>query len=165
MVVDQIVDSLGSGGPSRAKRLRSGANWTSDHRAWQLPTTRPLQRAHRAYAPGSPERAFLQARLATIAGDQIDMPLVIGGRDVTNGRTAPAVMPHRTSHVLGPVHWAGPDEMAAAIDAANAASPEWSRLPRSKRAGVFLRAADLLAGPWRDTINASTMLGQYKTAH
>jgi 1-pyrroline-5-carboxylate dehydrogenase len=125
----------------------------------------PFNEPIRAYGPGSPERASLQARLAGMAGERIDMPLVIGGRDVTNGRAVPVVMPHRTSHLLGTVQWAGPSEMAAAIEAATGAWSEWSRLPWAERAAVFLRAADLLAGPWRDTINAATMLGQSKTAH
>jgi 1-pyrroline-5-carboxylate dehydrogenase len=126
-----------------------------------LPANEPI----RSYAPGSPERASLQARLAELAGQRIEMPLVIGGRDVTNGRTAASVMPHRTSHVLGTVHEGGTPEMERAIAAAAAAWPDWSRLPWTERAAVFLRAADLLAGPWRDTINAATMLGQSKTAH
>jgi 1-pyrroline-5-carboxylate dehydrogenase len=125
----------------------------------------PVNEPVRSYAPGTPEHASLQARLAEMAGRQVDMPLVIGGRDLTNGRTVPAVMPHRTAHVLGTVHWAGPAEMARAIEAARDAWPDWSRLPWTERAAVFLRAADLLAGPWRDTVNAATMLGQSKTAH
>jgi 1-pyrroline-5-carboxylate dehydrogenase len=125
----------------------------------------PVNEPVRSYAPGRAERASLQARLAEMAGRQVEMPLVIGGRDVTNGRTVPAVMPHRTAHVLGTVHWAGPAEMAQAIEAARSAWPDWSRLPWTERAAVFLRAADLLAGPWRDTVNAATMLGQSKTAH
>src|SRR5262249_8009301 len=68
-------------------------------------------------------------------------------------------------HVLGSVNWAGPAELEQAIQAAAAAWPDWSRLPWTERAAVFLRAADLLAGPWRDTLNAATMLGQSKTAH
>jgi 1-pyrroline-5-carboxylate dehydrogenase len=82
-----------------------------------------------------------------------------------HGHTVAAVMPHRTSHVLGAVHWAGQTELEQAIRAASAAWPDWSRLPWTERAAVFLRAADLLAGPWRDTLNAATMLGQSKTAH
>jgi 1-pyrroline-5-carboxylate dehydrogenase len=93
------------------------------------------------------------------------MPLVIGGRDVHNGRTVPAVMPHDTGHALGNVHWAGAAEMEQAVAAAADAWHDWSRLPWTERAAVFLRAADLLAGPWRDTVNAATMLGQSKTAH
>jgi 1-pyrroline-5-carboxylate dehydrogenase len=100
-----------------------------------------------------------------MAGRQVEMPLIIGGRDVTNGRTVPSVMPHRTAHVLGTVHWAGPAEMSQAIEAAHSAWHDWSSLPWTERAAVFLRAADLLAGSWRDTINAATMLGQSKTAH
>ncbi|HXM56734.1 MAG TPA: aldehyde dehydrogenase family protein, partial [Candidatus Dormibacteraeota bacterium] len=126
-----------------------------------LPYNEPI----RSYVPGSAERASLQARLAELAADQVDMPLVIGGREVRNGRTVPAVMPHRTGHTLGTVHWAGQAELEQAIAAAGAAWPEWSRLPWTERAAVFLRAADLLTGPWRDTLNAATMLGQSKTAH
>ena len=125
----------------------------------------PFNEPMRSYAPGSAERATLQARLGELAADQLDMPLVIGGRDVRNGRTVPAVMPHRTAHTLGTVHWAGQPELQRAIEAAGAAWPDWSRLPWTERAAVFLRAADLLAGPWRDTVNAATMLGQSKTAH
>jgi len=102
MAVDQIVDSQGSGWAiSGAKRLGSGANWTSDHRAWLLLTTAPFNDPTVPTRPAALAGPFFQARLATMAGDHIDMPLVIGGRDVTNGRTVPAVMPHRTSHVLG----------------------------------------------------------------
>jgi len=100
-----------------------------------------------------------------MAAEQVDMPLVIAGRDVRNGRTVPAVMPHDTSHVLGTVYWAGPAEVERAVRAAGDAWHDWSRLPWTERAAVFLRAADLLAGPWRDTVNGATMLGQSKTAH
>jgi 1-pyrroline-5-carboxylate dehydrogenase len=119
----------------------------------------------RSYAPGSPERAALQAKLAERSATQVEMPLVIGGRDVTTNHPFTATMPHDTSHVLGTVHWGGTTEVEQAIRAAAAAWPAWSRLPWEERATVFLRAADLLAGPWRDTLNAATMLGQSKTAH
>jgi 1-pyrroline-5-carboxylate dehydrogenase len=125
----------------------------------------PVNEPIRSYAPGSAERASLQARLAAMAGERTEMPLVIGGEDVCGGRTEPVTMPHRTGHVLGMVHWAGQPEVARAIGAAAAAWPDWSRLPWTERAAVFLRAADLLSGPWRDTLNAATMLGQSKTAH
>jgi len=118
----------------------------------------------RSYAPGAPERASLQARLAEMAATQVEMPLVIGGKEVRTGHTFQATMPHRTAHVLGTVHQGGPAEIDAAIQAAGYAWPAWSRLPWQERAAVFLRAADLLAGPWRDTLNAATMLGQSKTA-
>src|SRR5262245_19357200 len=123
----------------------------------------PVNEGVRSYAPGSGERASLQARLADMAAEQIDMPLVIAGRDVRNGRTVPAVMPHDTSHALGTVYWAGPAEVERAARAAGDAWHDWSRLPWTERAAVFLRAADLLAGPWRDTVNGATMLGQSKT--
>jgi 1-pyrroline-5-carboxylate dehydrogenase len=125
----------------------------------------PANEPQRTYAPGTPERASLQARLAELAADRTDLPLVIGGREVRDGHTVPAVMPHRTAHVLGTVHWAGKREMEQAIAAAADAWPDWSRLPWTERTAVFLRVADLLAGPWRDTLNAATMLGQSKTAH
>jgi 1-pyrroline-5-carboxylate dehydrogenase len=125
----------------------------------------PVNEPVRSYAPGSPERISLQRRLAEMASEQAEMPLVIGGREIRNARTVPAVMPHDTAHVLGMVYWAGPEEMTQAIDAARQAWLEWSRTPWTDRAAVFLRAADLLAGPWRDTMNAATMLGQSKTVH
>jgi 1-pyrroline-5-carboxylate dehydrogenase len=117
------------------------------------------------YAPGSAERARLEVRLAQMAGERIEIPLVIGGDDVTTGDTRPAVMPHDKEHVLADVHQAGPEHVRQAIDAAGRAWDDWSRWPWEDRAAVFLRAAELLAGPWRDTLNAATMLGQSKTAH
>ncbi len=119
----------------------------------------------REYAPGSPERASLQLRLEQMRGDRIEIPLVIGGKDVTAGKTKPAVMPHDSRHVLADVHQAEPAHVQQAIDAAAAAWRDWSRRPWEERAAVFLRAAELLSGPWRDTLNAATMLGQSKTAH
>jgi 1-pyrroline-5-carboxylate dehydrogenase len=125
------------------------------------PTNEPV----RDYAPGSPERAELKQRLAEMERERIEIPLVIGGRDVETGHTAEAVMPHRKSHVLADVHQGGPDEVDQAIKAAAEAWEDWSRMPWEERASVFLRAAELLAGPWRATLNAATMLGQSKTAH
>jgi 1-pyrroline-5-carboxylate dehydrogenase len=100
-----------------------------------------------------------------MAATRIEMPLVIGGEEVRTGRVFQVTMPHRSDHVLGEAHWGGQAEIDRAIQAAARAWPAWSRLPWQERAAVFLRAADLLAGPWRDTINASTMLGQSKTAY
>jgi 1-pyrroline-5-carboxylate dehydrogenase len=117
------------------------------------------------FAPGSPERASLERRLAQMAGERIEVPLVIGGKDVATGKTRPAVMPHDREHVLADVHQGGAEHVAQAIDAAAAAWRDWSRWPWEERATVFLRAAELLAGPWRNTLNAATMLGQSKTAH
>jgi len=117
------------------------------------------------YAPGSPERAALSARLAAMAAERPDLPCVISGREVRTGRRATAVMPHDHGHVLADVHMGGAPEVEAAIAAAKEAWHDWSRLPWEDRLAVFLRAADLLAGPWRHTLNAATMLGQSKTAH
>jgi 1-pyrroline-5-carboxylate dehydrogenase len=119
----------------------------------------------REYAPRSPERASLQVRLEQMRNERVEIPLVIGGKDVKTGPTNPAVMPHDKEHVLADVHQAEPAHVQQAIDAAAEAWRDWSRRPWEERAAVFLRAAELLAGPWRDTLNAATMLGQSKTAH
>ncbi len=119
----------------------------------------------RGFEPGSPERASLQARLDKMAGERLDVPLVIGGKDVFTGSTKPAVMPHEREHVLADVHQGGAEHVREAIEAAGKAWKDWSRWPWEERASVFLRAAELLAGPWRDTLDAATMLGQSKTAH
>jgi 1-pyrroline-5-carboxylate dehydrogenase len=117
------------------------------------------------YAPGSPERAALAARLAAMQAERPELPCVIGGREVRTGRLRQAVAPHARGHVLADAHEAGPAEVSAAIEAAQEAWREWSRWHWVDRAAVFLRAAELLAGPWRYTLNAATMLGQSKTAH
>jgi 1-pyrroline-5-carboxylate dehydrogenase len=125
----------------------------------------PVNEPVKGYAPGSPERESLRLRLTEIAAERLDIPCIIGGKDVRTGRTATAVMPHDHSHVLADVHLAGPDEMQAAIEAAGEAWQSWSRLPWEERLAVFLKAAELLTGPWRDTLNAVTMLNQSKTCH
>jgi 1-pyrroline-5-carboxylate dehydrogenase len=126
---------------------------------------KPANEPVRDYAPGSPERPELQRRLAEMQGERIEIPLLIGGDEVTTGDTAESVMPHRKGHVLADVHQGGAAEVDRAIKAAAEAWEDWSRLPWEERASVFLRAAELLAGPWRATLNAATMLGQSKTAH
>jgi 1-pyrroline-5-carboxylate dehydrogenase len=125
----------------------------------------PVNEPVRDYAPGSPERASLQRRLERMKGERVDAPLVIGGQEVRTGKTREAVMPHDKDHVLADVHQAGPKEVEQAIAAAADAWEDWHRTPWEERAAVLLRAAELLAGPWRDTLNAATMLGQSKTAH
>jgi 1-pyrroline-5-carboxylate dehydrogenase len=117
------------------------------------------------YAPGTPERESLKKKLDELAGGQIDIPLIIDGQEVRTGDTSNYVMPHDTGHVLATWHKGGPKEIAAAIESSQRAWKDWSRWPWEERAAVLLKAADLLAGPWRDTVNASTMLGQSKTAH
>ena len=129
----------------------------------KVPT--PVNEPVKSYLPGSPERASLQARLAELAATRTEMPLVIDGKDVRTGKLGQAVMPHRHAHVLGDFHQGGATEARAAIDAALRAQPDWAALPWEARASVFLKAADLLAGPYRDVLNAATMLGQSKTCH
>jgi len=119
----------------------------------------------RTYAPRSAEREALARRLESLASERADMPMVIGGRDVRSDRWQDVRMPHAHAHVLGRAHLGGAQEVTRAIEAARAAAPAWSRTPWPERAAIFLRAAELLAGPWRDTLNAATMLGQSKTAH
>jgi 1-pyrroline-5-carboxylate dehydrogenase len=130
---------------------------------FRVPT--PVNEPVRDYAPGSPERASLQLRLEQMKSERIEIPLVIGGQDVTTGNVRQAVMPHDKEHVLADVHQAGPKEVEDAIAASAEAWEDWHRVPWEERAAVFLRAAELLAGPWRDTLNAATMLGQSKTVH
>ena len=126
---------------------------------------RPRNEPVLGYAPGSPERRALRAELERLAGQVVEITPRIGGARIATGRTAEAVMPHDHHHVLAVWHQAGAAEVARAIEAALAAHRAWSGLPWEERAAVFLRAAELLAGPWRMTLNAATMLGQSKTAH
>jgi 1-pyrroline-5-carboxylate dehydrogenase len=129
------------------------------HRRVPPPVNEPV----RAYAPGSPERASIKARLDAMAAEKIDIPLVIGGKDIRSGATAPAVMPHDHAHVLADYHMATPDLVMDAVAAARAAHAEWSGWSFDDRAAVLLKAAELLTTSWRDTVNAATMLGQSKT--
>ncbi len=123
----------------------------------------PVNDPNLGYLPGSPERAALKSELTRIAGERIAIPVVIGGQSITPGERATAVMPHDYRHVLGDVSLAGRADVQRAIDAALAARREWAARPLDARAAVFLKAADLLAGPWRPVVNAATMLGQSKT--
>ena len=129
----------------------------------QLPTT--VNEPVRGYAPGSPERASLQARLKAMEAEQADMAVVVDGKEIRTGKAAKSVSPHKHQHVTGTWHHATGDDVRAAIDSGKRAWKEWSEWTWEERASVFLKAADLLAGPWRDTINAATMLGQSKTVY
>src|SRR5215471_10316997 len=135
----------------------------SSHALLRVPA--PYNETVRNYAPGSPEREELRRRLDELQSQQIEIPLVIGGKEVRTGDTFEAVEPHNRSHVLATVHKGGSAEVEQAIGAAADAWNDWSRTPWEERAAVLLRAAELLAGPWRQTLNAATMLGQSKTAH
>ncbi|MEM9459494.1 MAG: L-glutamate gamma-semialdehyde dehydrogenase [Myxococcota bacterium] len=125
----------------------------------------PVNEPVAAYAPGSAERAAIKAELARQRGTEVEAAPIIGGQAVHTGDTAPMVVPHDHQHRLGVFHRAGAEQVGAAIDAAEAARPAWAALPWEERASVFLRAAALLRGPWRDRLNAATMLGQSKTVH
>ena len=118
-----------------------------------------------SYNAGSPERASLQAELARQGSEVIEIPCVIGGKEVRTGNIVEVTNPCDHKQVLARVHLAGPAEVASAIAAAAAAKQEWAALPWEHRVAVFLKAAALLAGPWRAVVNAATMLGQAKTAH
>ena len=117
----------------------------------------------KSYAPGSPEKADLKARLASMAGETVDIGIVIGGKELRTGDTSKVTMPHAHQHVLGEFHHATTQHVHDAIAAATAAQRDWANWAWEDRAAVFLKAADLLAGPWRSTLNAATMLGQSKT--
>src|SRR3954469_20076188 len=130
------------------------------HRRVPPPVNEPV----RQYAPGSAERASLKAKLAAMAAETIDMPLIIGGKECRTGETTASVMPHDHAHVLGRYHTATPALVDEAIAAAREAHREWSGWSFDERAAVFLKAAELLTTTWRDVLNGATMLGQSKTA-
>ena len=125
----------------------------------------PFNEPVRSYVSGSAERVELERRLREMQAEQIEIPCVIGGEDVRTGTTFEAVMPHRKDHVLARVHQGGGAEVERAIAAAAEAWHDWSRTPWEERVAVFLRASELLVGPWRATLNAATMLNQSKTVH
>src|ERR1700730_10104476 len=135
----------------------------SAHGIFRVPE--PHNEPVRSYAPGSPEREELRVRLVEMESQPLELPLVIGGEEGRTGGTVEAGEPHNRSHVLATVHKGGAKEVERAIAAAADAWEDWSRTPWEERVAVFLRASDLLAGPWRQTLNAATMLGQSKTAH
>jgi 1-pyrroline-5-carboxylate dehydrogenase len=119
----------------------------------------------RAYAPGSSERTSLIAELARQSGEVLEIPCVVGGQRFYTGRTVDITMPCDHGHVLARGHLATPEVVEKAIASSVAARKDWAARPWEDRAAILLRAAGLLAGPWRDRINASTMLGQAKTCH
>lgn len=124
---------------------------------------RPANEPNLSYAPGSPERASLKSRLEELKASPTEVPLFIGGAEVRTGRTALIRAPHDHKQELGRYHRATAAEVDSAIDAAVAARRAWGSLHWRERAEVFLRAADLLAGPWRQTLTAATMLGISKS--
>jgi len=117
------------------------------------------------YAPASPEREEIRAKLGEMLGQKVDVPIIIGGEEIRNGHLTDIVCPHDHQHVLGTYHQGNALYVEKAIDAANKAKHDWGRMPWDSRAIVFLKAAGLLAGKYRQTLNAATMLNMSKTPH
>ncbi|WP_433375084.1 L-glutamate gamma-semialdehyde dehydrogenase [Actinoplanes sp. CA-142083] len=132
----------------------------------QIAVPAPRNEPVREYRPGSPERASLEARIADLRDARPDLTMTIGGAQrMASGPGIDVVQPHRRSSVLGTTGNATREDAAKAVEAAKRAAPAWRALPFSERAAVFLRAAELLAGSWRDTLNAATVLGQSKSCY
>jgi 1-pyrroline-5-carboxylate dehydrogenase len=129
----------------------------------KVPT--PVNEPVYSYAPGTPERDLLKAAIAEISTKQVDIPLIIGGKEVRTGKSGQIVMPHNHQHVLGTYHLGGEQEIIMAIGAAMAAKKDWANLRWEERAAIFLKAADLLAGKYRYMMNAVSMLSTSKSAY
>lgn len=125
----------------------------------------PLNEPILSYAPRTPERRLLQQELHAAMTREVDIPMYIGGAKVRTGNTVSIHPPHAHKHVLGKFHRGSREHVAQAIGAALAAKENWERLPWEQRAAIFLKAADLIAGPFRYKLNAATMLGQSKNAY
>jgi 1-pyrroline-5-carboxylate dehydrogenase len=123
----------------------------------------PVNEPVKSYAPGSPEKQALKARLASMANERVDIPIIIGGDEIRTGDLATSVMPHDHRHVLADYHRATTQHVEQAIVASRRAAADWANWAWEDRAAVFLRAAELLTTTWRATVNAATMLGQSKT--
>lgn len=127
----------------------------------EMPKNEPVK----AYLPGSPERASLKKELERQSAQVVQVPMIIGGKEVWTGRKTKAVMPHDHAHVIAEAASGGEKELKDAIAAALAARKAWTEMPMEHRVSIFLKAADLIAGPMRYKVNAATMLGQSKTAY
>ncbi len=125
----------------------------------------PINEVVLSYKKNSKERNELISAINNFKSQQIEIPLVIGGKEIRTGKTEEMVIPHNHKHVLGVYHKAGKEEVQMAIEAALVARKEWLEMPWEQRVSIFLKAADLLAGSWRARINAATMLGQSKTVY
>jgi len=147
--------------PNHRDVIRNEENFMSNA-YFKVPA--PINEPIKAYAPGSPEKAALKAKIAELKSRTIEVPLIIGGEEVRTGDTAEMRIPHDHAHLLGVYHRASQKEVDMAVEAAVEAQRAWVAMPWEQRAAIFLKAAELLAGPWRSTINAATMLGQSKTA-
>jgi len=125
----------------------------------------PENEPHNSYAPGTEGRKKLKKELEKLSGEEIEIPAIIGGKEVKTGRTVDVTMPHNHGHKLATLHLCGEEEVEQAIESALEARKKWAQTPWEQRVSIFKKAADLLAGPWRYTINAATMLGQSKNPH
>ncbi len=125
----------------------------------------PVNEPVKTYKAGSPEKKELKAKLNEMAGRKIEIPLIIGGKEIKTGNTGKIVMPHNHSHVLATYHKAGDKEIQMAIEASQKARKTWANMPWEQRASIFKKMAELLSGPWRATTNAATMLNQSKNVH
>jgi 1-pyrroline-5-carboxylate dehydrogenase len=126
----------------------------------------PVNEPIKGYAPGSPERAALEGKIKELAGERAELTVTVGGRQrMAGGDPVDVVQPHNHRHVLGQLRESTDADVSAAVEAALAAAPGWRALSFDDRAAIFLKAADLLAGPWRQTLNAATVLGQSKSAY
>jgi 1-pyrroline-5-carboxylate dehydrogenase len=128
-------------------------------------TPKPVNETILGYAPGSPEKAALKAKLAELGSSVVEIPLVIGGKEIRTGKTIDVTSPHDHGKVLAKVHQAGPAEVKQAVESAVEAQKWWQHTTWEQRSSIFLKAADLLAGPYRPVVNGATMWGQSKTAH
>ncbi len=146
----------------RRVATNNGGPTAGSHGAFAPPV--PVNEPPLEYAPGSPERAVLKDELERQASQIIEIPLIIGGKEIRTSETFDVTMPHNHGHVLARCHVGAEAEAKAAIGAARDAWTEWSAWPWEERAAVLLRAAELLGGPWRAKLCAATMLGQSKTA-
>ena len=129
-----------------------------------IQTPAPVNKPVLSYAPGSPEKKALKAALQEMASRQVEIPIVIGGKEIRTGNLGKIVMPHDHQHVLGTYHKAGPEEVQLAIDTAVAAQAEWENFRWEERAAIFLKVAELLAVQYRAKMNACSMLNGGKTA-
>ncbi len=125
----------------------------------------PFNEPVMSYAPGSPEKEELQAALKEMKSQVLDIPMYIGSEEVRTGNTVSIHPPHELSHTLGHYHVGDAGHVEQAVNAATGAKEAWSEMAWEQRASIFLKAAELLAGPYRARINASTMLGQSKNAY
>ncbi|MBN2102417.1 L-glutamate gamma-semialdehyde dehydrogenase [bacterium] len=124
-----------------------------------VPKNEPVLR----YGPGSDEKQVLKIKLKELKSQKIDIPAIIDGKEVRSGNTGQCVCPHDYQHILGSYHKCGQGEIKAAIDTALSVRKEWAAMPLEGRAAVFIKAAELLSGPWRATLNAANMLSASKT--